>query len=55
MTSAAVRLAPAEARPADFQARGLTKTYTTSEVRVHALQDVDLDLFEGEFVVIRQQ
>ena len=52
MTAAAVRLAPAGARPAVFHARGLTKTYTMGEVQVHALQGVDLDLFEGDFVVI---
>ncbi|HEX7123207.1 MAG TPA: ABC transporter ATP-binding protein [Gemmatimonadaceae bacterium] len=35
-----------------FHARGLTKTYHMGEVEVHALQGVDLDLFEGELVVI---
>ena len=35
-----------------FHARGLEKTYHMGEVDVHALQGVDLDLFEREFVVI---
>jgi putative ABC transport system ATP-binding protein len=35
-----------------FRARGLTKTYHVGEIDVHALQGVELDLFEGEFVVI---
>lgn len=58
----ATLIAPANA-PADalvqprepeviFRARGLTKTYHMGDVDVHALQGVDLDLFEGEFVVI---
>lgn len=35
-----------------FSARGLTKTYRTGEVAVHALAGVDLDLFAGEMVVL---
>jgi putative ABC transport system ATP-binding protein len=35
-----------------FQARGLTKVYGQGEVEVHALRGVDLDLYEGEFVVL---
>jgi putative ABC transport system ATP-binding protein len=39
-------------RTAVFEARGLTKVYRMGEVEVHALRGVDLDLFEGEFVVL---
>ncbi|NIR59980.1 MAG: ABC transporter ATP-binding protein [Gammaproteobacteria bacterium] len=35
-----------------FEARGLTKVYQMGEVQVHALRGVDLDLYEGEFVVL---
>src|SRR6478672_13087447 len=35
-----------------FRARGLTKTYGTGEVEVRALQDVDLDIARGEFIVL---
>jgi putative ABC transport system ATP-binding protein len=35
-----------------FRARGLAKVYPMGEVEVWALRDVDLDLYEGEFVVI---
>jgi len=35
-----------------FQARQITKVYHMGEVSVHALRGVDLDLFEGEFVVL---
>ena len=35
-----------------FRARGLTRTYRMGDVEVHALRGVDLDLHEGEFVVL---
>ena len=39
-------------KPAAFSARGLTKVYHMGEVDVWALRGVDLDLFEGELVVL---
>jgi putative ABC transport system ATP-binding protein len=45
-------LDPIAARAPLFHAQGLTKTYHMGEVEVHALQGVDLDLHNGEFVVI---
>jgi hypothetical protein len=38
-----------------FHAKGLSKTYHMGEVDVHALRDVDLDIFEREFVVFTQE
>ena len=35
-----------------FTARGLTKTYTSGEVQVLALQGVDLEIWAGEVVVL---
>jgi putative ABC transport system ATP-binding protein len=35
-----------------FRARGLEKAYRTGDVEVRALRGVDLDLYEGEFVVL---
>jgi putative ABC transport system ATP-binding protein len=42
----------ATAPEAVFRARRVTKTYRLGDVDVHALRDVDLDLYPGEFVVI---
>ena len=39
-------------RAAVFEARGLTKLYRMGEVTVPALRGIDLELFEGEFVVL---
>jgi putative ABC transport system ATP-binding protein len=38
--------------PVVFHARALSKTYVMGEVQVHALRDVDLDIYEREFVVL---
>ncbi|RME56564.1 MAG: ATP-binding cassette domain-containing protein, partial [Caldilineae bacterium] len=35
-----------------IQARGLTKTYTMGDVKVHALRGVDLDIMPGEMLSI---
>jgi putative ABC transport system ATP-binding protein len=35
-----------------LEARGVSKIYEMGEVRVHALRDVDLDLYAGELVVM---
>jgi len=35
-----------------FHAEGLTKVYQMGEVQVHALRGVDLDLYDGELVVL---
>ena len=47
-TAAVVHIAP----EAVFRARGLTKVYRMGDVEVQALRGVDLDLFEGELVVL---
>lgn len=45
------RIAETES-PAVFHARGLSKVYRMGEIEVQALRSVDLDLYEGEFVVL---
>lgn len=35
-----------------FVARSISKIYTMGDVQVHALREVDLDLYAGEFVVL---
>src|SRR3974377_2248500 len=35
-----------------FHARGLCKTYQMGDIEVRALRDVDLDIYEREFVVL---
>jgi putative ABC transport system ATP-binding protein len=44
--------AESPAPPPVFIARGLCKTYAMGEVEVHALRNVDLDIYEREFVVL---
>jgi putative ABC transport system ATP-binding protein len=41
-----------ETSEAVFEARGLAKRYRVGEVEVHALREVDLDLYRGELVVL---
>lgn len=38
--------------PPVFLAEALSKTYQMGEVEVHALQDVNLNIFRGEFIVL---
>lgn len=41
-----------ENRKSVIRARGLSKTYMMGDQTVHALRNVDLDIFEGDFVAI---
>ncbi|WP_242342545.1 ABC transporter ATP-binding protein [Anaeromyxobacter terrae] len=41
-----------DARPPVFRARGIEKVYRMGEVEVRALRGVDVDLYEGELVVL---
>lgn len=42
----------AGSQPAVFRARGVTKVYRMGDVEVHALRGVDLELYQGELVVL---
>jgi len=42
----------ASTKPPVFVARGLCKTYRMGEVEVQALRELDLEIFEGEFIVL---
>jgi putative ABC transport system ATP-binding protein len=44
--------APSSSNGAVFAARGITKVYDMGEVKVNALRGIDLDLYEGEMVVL---
>ena len=46
ITNPTIRLTPA------FVARGVSKVYQMGDVKVHALRSVDLELYDGELVVI---
>lgn len=41
-----------EGRAAVFEARGLVKLYRMGDVEVQALRGVDMELYEGELVVL---
>jgi putative ABC transport system ATP-binding protein len=43
---------PDEKRRAVFEVRKLTKVYRMGEIEVHALREMDLDLYSGEFLVL---
>lgn len=49
---AAADTLPSVARAPVYRVRGLTKTYGVGAAEVRALAGVDLDLFEGEFIVL---
>jgi putative ABC transport system ATP-binding protein len=51
-TSKPAPVSVARARPPVFHVRGLTKVYGEGEAEVRALAGVDLDLYEGELVVL---
>src|SRR5215813_4350153 len=52
MDAIAAKPTPARSAAQVFCVRGLTKVYGTGAAEVRALAGVDLDLFEGELVVL---
>ncbi len=50
--SESLRAAAGTQRVPVFRARGVSKVYDMGEVKVHALKAVDLDLFQGELLVL---
>lgn len=45
-------MADTSTRSLVFRARALSKTYVVGDVKVHALREIDLDIYEREFVVM---
>jgi len=43
---------PSDSRKTLFSIRHVTKVYLSGELEVHALRGVNLDLYEGEFIVL---
>jgi putative ABC transport system ATP-binding protein len=43
---------PETQKQAVFTARAISKTYSMGDVQVHALREVDLEVYSGEFVVL---
>jgi putative ABC transport system ATP-binding protein len=52
MTATAEHVSPEITRTQIFRVRGLTKIYGSGLTEVQALAGVDLDLYEGEFIVL---
>ena len=50
MTTATTAVPPASA--VALRGAGLSKVYRTGDIAVHALRDVDIELYRGEFVVL---
>lgn len=48
----AAAVPPGPQRQVVFMARGISKIYQMGEVQVHALREVDLGIYRGEFVVL---